>query len=122
MVSPQSAKAKLGLICDFQELYRYLIDDFVIGYCGNVSSEDFVLKEEDYSTNRKGKRQYLNEAKNKDLLNRLNRYFEKRVAIPRMRRGAHQQIETLINEEALLLGGFLRNEKLTWNPRTVTLA
>lgn len=27
------AKGKPSLICDFQELYRYLIDDFVIQYC-----------------------------------------------------------------------------------------
>ena len=115
-------KGEPSLVCDFQDLYRYLIDDFVIEYCRTVDSKDFVLKEEDYSTNRKGKRQYLNERKSKDLLNRLDKHFEKRVAIPRMRRGEHQEIETLISEEALLFAGYLRDEKPTWHPRTVELS
>ena len=37
--------------------------------------------------------------------------------IPRIRRGEHQEIETLISEEALLLAKFLRNEKEEWKPR-----
>jgi len=28
-----SQMAKMSLVCDFQELYRYLIDDFLINYC-----------------------------------------------------------------------------------------
>lgn len=115
-------KGEPSLVCDFQDLYRYLMDDFVIGYCRNVDSKDFVLKEEDYSTNRKGKRQYLNETKSKDLFNRLDKCFEKRVAIPRMRRGEHQEIETLISEEALLFARYLRDEKPTWRPRIVELS
>ena len=35
-------------MCDFQELYRYLIDDFVIDYCKTVKASDFVLKDEVY--------------------------------------------------------------------------
>ena len=81
-----------------------------------------VLKTEDCSANRRGKRQYLNERKTRDLTNELNRYFEKRVTIPRMRRGKHQEIETLINEEALLFAKYLRGEKLTWHPRIVELS
>jgi CRISPR-associated protein Cas1 len=114
-------KGEPSLVCDFQDCYRYLIDDFVVEYCRNVDSKDFVLKEEDCSANRKGKRQYLNEEKNRDLLNRLNKYFEKKVAIPRIRRGAHQEIETLISEEALLFAKYLRDEKPTWHPRIVEL-
>jgi CRISPR-associated protein Cas1 len=115
-------KGEPSLVCDFQDLYRYLIDDFAIEYCKNVKASDFVLKDEDCSANRKGKRQYLNEAKNRDLLNRLNRYFERRVAVSRMRRGEHQEIETLISEEALLFAMYLRNEKPTWTPRIVSLS
>ncbi len=111
-----------SLVCDFQEVYRYLIDDFVIEYCRNVGSKDFVLKDEDYSANRKGKRQCLNEAKNRDLLNRLNKYFEKKVTIPRIRRGEHQEIETLTGEEAFLFAKYLRDEKPAWSPRIVALS
>jgi CRISPR-associated protein Cas1 len=115
-------KGEPSLVCDFQDLYRYLIDDFAIEYCKNVKASDFVLKEEDCSVNRKGKRQYLNEAKNRDLLNRLDEYFERRVAISRMRRGEHQEIETLISEEALLFAMHLRDERPTWRPRIVALS
>jgi CRISPR-associated protein Cas1 len=115
-------KGEPSLVCDFQDIYRYLIDDFVIGYCGTVDSEDFVLKDENCSANRKGKRQYLNETKTRDLLNRLNKYFEKKVTLPRIRRGEHQEIETLINEEALLFAAYLRNEKSAWRPRITDLS
>jgi len=109
-------------VCDFQELYRHLVDDFAVGYYRSVKASDFVLKTEDYSVNRKGKRQYLNEKKNRDLLSRLNKYFETKVAIPRMRRGKNQEIETLISEEALLFAKYLRDEKPTWHPRVVELS
>jgi CRISPR-associated protein Cas1 len=110
-----------SLVCDFQELYRYLVDDFVIGYCRSVKATDFVLKVEDYSPNRKGKREYLNETKNRDLINKLNRYFETKVEIPRIRRGEKQEVETLISEEALLFAKYLRNERSEWIPRIVIL-
>jgi CRISPR/Cas system-associated endonuclease Cas1 len=109
-------------VCDFQELYRHLVDDFVIEYCRSVRASDFVLKTEDYSVNRKGKRQYLNERKTRDLISELNRYFETRVEIPRIRRGEHQEIETLINEEAFMFAKYLRGEKPTWIPRIVALS
>lgn len=110
-----------SLVCDFEELYRYLIDDFVIAYCSSISEKDFILKSEDYSSTRKGKRQYLNEAKTGDLTRRLNRFFESEVNVPRIKKGQRQEIETLINEEALVLAEYLRNEKSSWNPRIVIL-
>jgi len=113
-------KGEPSLVCDFQDLYRYLIDDFVIAYCKNVSEKDFVLKE-DCSVNRKGKRQYLSESKNRELLSRLDRYFETHVPISRIRRGGRQEIETLISEEALLFAQYLRDEKHDWIPRTIKL-
>jgi hypothetical protein len=36
---------------------------------------------------RNGKREYLNEEKSRDLLNRLEKYSEKKVAVPQIRRG-----------------------------------
>jgi hypothetical protein len=35
--------------------------------------------------------------------------------------GTNQEIETLINEEAMLLGMYLRNEKKDWIPRIAEL-
>jgi CRISPR-associated protein Cas1 len=110
-----------SLICDFQELYRYLIDDFVIGFCRSISQKDFILKSEGYSGSRKGKRQYLKETKTRELTDQLNRFFEFQVNIPRIKRGRKQEIETLISEEALLLAEYLRNEKEIWKPRVASL-
>lgn len=110
-----------SLICDFEELYRFLIDDFVIQYCRNVKNRDFVLKTDDYA-GKKGKRQYLNDTKRRDFLDTLEKYFESKVSIPRIKRGQKQEIETLINEEAFLFARYLRDEKPTWIPRIVALS
>ena len=52
-----------------------------------------------------------------DFTKNLNKYFETKVEIPRIKVGKRQTIETLINEEALLFAKFLRNEKTEWRPR-----
>jgi hypothetical protein len=57
----------------------------------------------------------------KDFTAKLNDYFETYVEIPRMKVGKNQTIATLINEEALLLAKFLRNERKEWNPRIPTI-
>jgi CRISPR/Cas system-associated endonuclease Cas1 len=112
---------KPSLVCDFEELYRYLIDDFVIQYAFSLKEKDFILKEEAFSSNRKGKREYLKEDKNRVFVKGLNDYFTSTVEVPRKRRGRKQKIETLINEEAFLFAKYLREEIPTWNPRIVAL-
>ena len=112
---------KPSLVCDFQELYRYLIDDFVIQYCQELGKRDFTFKTEKLSAQRKGKREYLNNAETKDFTMNLNDYFEKYVEIPRTRVGKRQTIETLISEEALLLAKYIRKENASWRPRIATL-
>ena len=67
--------------------------------------------------NRKGKREYLNNAVTTDLAQRLNCYFESRVDVPRIMHGKSLTIETLINGEALLFAKFLRDERSAWTPR-----
>jgi CRISPR-associated protein Cas1 len=116
------AWGKPSLVCDFQELYRYLMDDFVIQYCKEVRTKDFILKGENFSNNKKGKRQYINDIKTRDLMRRIDAYFQTKVNIPRVRMGERQEIETLISEEALLLAKYVRDEKPTWIPRIVNLA
>ena len=108
---------KPSLVCDFTELYRYLIDDFLIKYCRNLKPKDFIVKIENLSRKKKGKRQYLNNNKTRDLMKRLQVFLESHVEIPRIKVGKKQTIETLINEEAFLLAKFLRDELKTWNPR-----
>ena len=55
------------------------------------------------------------------LVNKLDKQFETKVSVPRIRRGKKQELETLINEECLLLAQYLRNEKRAGIPRTVEL-
>jgi CRISPR/Cas system-associated endonuclease Cas1 len=115
------AKGKPSLICDFQELYRYLVEDFVIKYCRNLRKRDFIIKNEDFSTNRKGKREYLNDSVTHDLVKEINQYFQQKIRIPRIRMGKEQKIETLINEEALLFAQYMRNKRHSWIPRLAFL-
>jgi CRISPR/Cas system-associated endonuclease Cas1 len=87
-----------------------------------LDTKDFVLKDEDFGFNRKGKREYLKEDKNRAFVKELNKYFTSTVEVPRIRRGRRQEIETLISEEALLFAKYLRNERESWNPRVVELS
>lgn len=112
---------KPSLICDLQELYRYLIDDFVIQFCQGLKERDFTVKSESVSRKRKGKREYLNDEETRRMMRALEGYFESRVEIPLIRHGKKQKLETLINEEALLLAKHLRDENLNWIPRIALL-
>ena len=112
---------KPSLVCDFIELYRYQIDNFLVNYARNLTPKDFVIKSEDFSRKRKGKRQYLNEAMTNEFIQKLNAYFESKVEIPRIKVGKRQKLETLIDEEALLLAKYLRDERKSWVPRIAIL-
>jgi len=112
-----TAMGKPSLVLDFMELYRYLIDDFLIQYCKKLKPSDFILKTERLSVRKKGKRQYLNNMNTRNLLRSLNEYFSMKVEIPRIRYGKSQEIETLIGEEVELLARYIRDEKENWIPR-----
>jgi CRISPR-associated protein Cas1 len=112
---------KPSLICDLQELYRYLLDDFVVQFCQSFKVRDFTVKSEKVSRRRKGKREYLNDAEARRMMRELEGYFESRVEIPPIRQGKQQRLETLINEEALLLAKYLRDELRSWIPRLTQL-
>jgi hypothetical protein len=66
-----------------------------------------------------GKREYLNNQRTRYLMKKLNKFFESTVEVPRIKVGNKQTIETLINEETLMLSQFLRNELERWMPRIV---
>jgi CRISPR-associated protein Cas1 len=112
-------EGKPSLVCDFEELYRYLMDDFVIQYCQTLKKKDFYVKTEALSRKKLGKREYLSDSQTTELMKSLNRFFETMVEVPRIRVGKRQTIETLINEEALSFAQFLREEKTTWAPKIV---
>jgi hypothetical protein len=64
-----------------------------------------------------GKREYLNDFDSKDFMGKLDRFFESNIEIARIKHGKRQTLETLINEEALLLAKYLRNERRNGTPR-----
>jgi CRISPR-associated protein Cas1 len=108
---------KPSLVCDLQELYRHLVDDFLAQYCRRLKKKDFTTKTESVSRKRKGKREYLDNPQTRDLMKRLNEFFECEVEVSRIRHGKRQTLDTLISEEALLLAKFLRDEREKWSPR-----
>lgn len=107
---------KPSLVCDFEELYRYLIDDYIIAFASTLKPKDFILKSENLGE-RKGKRQYLNDVKTKIFMKGLEKRFLETTSVPRCNVGTKQEIESLINEEAMLFAKFLRGERPTWVPR-----
>jgi len=56
------------------------------------------MKTKSVSHGKKGKREYLTDSETKILLDELNRFFEMRAVVKRIRNGEHQTLETLINE------------------------
>jgi len=116
-----TAHGKPSLVCDFQELYRYLIDDFLIERCQKLHKNDFVRITDFIMHLKMGKRIHLCEYEADELAENLNSFFRRTVEIPRIRIGRRQTIATLINEEALLLAKFLRDERRKWTPRNALL-
>ena len=64
---------KPSLVCDFVELYRHLVDNFLIEYCQRLSPKDFQAKTEKmgFKSKKKGKRIYLKKSLTDDLTNKL---------------------------------------------------
>jgi hypothetical protein len=76
-----------------------------------------VTKTENVNRKRKGKREYLNNMETREILKDLNRFFETRMEVKRIRNGEHQTLETLINEETLLFAKYLHGEATDWRAR-----
>ena len=95
------------------------MDGFVVGFCQGLKPKDFTMKSENVSRSRKGKREYLSDSETRRMMKELEKHFESKVEIPLIRYGKRQMIETLINEEVLLLAKYIRNESNIWDPRIV---
>jgi CRISPR/Cas system-associated endonuclease Cas1 len=114
-------RGKPSLVCDFQELYRYLIDDFLIERCHKLRKKDFVLVTDFMMHLKMGKKIHLKEYETDSLAEDLNAFFDRMVDVERIKVGKRQTIDTLISEEALLFAKYLRNEGKDWIPRTPAL-
>ena len=112
---------KPSLVCDFQELYRYLIDDFLIERANKFHKKDFVLVTDFMMHLKMGKKIHLKEFETDCLAEDLNRFFDCMVDVERIKVGNRQTIDTLISEEGLLFAKYLREEIKAWNPRIVSL-
>ena len=112
---------KPSLVCDFQELYRYLIDDYLIERCTKLRKKDFVVVTDFMMRLKMGKKIHLCEYEANGLAYGLNLFFERKVNIPRIKHGKTQTIDTLISEEALLFAKYLRGETKEWTPRNPQL-
>ena len=112
---------KPSLVCDFMEIYRYLIDDFLIERCRKLCKKDFVVVTDFMMRLKMGKRIHLCEFEADSLADGLNGLFNRSVEIPRIKHGKRQTLDTLISEEALLLAKFLRDERKEWNPRIANI-
>jgi CRISPR-associated endonuclease Cas1 len=112
--------ARPSLVCDFEELYRYLIDDFLIRFSKSMKPNDFAARTILFN-DKKGKRMYLNKTKTNELLSGVHDYFRSIVNVPRIKMGKRQEIESLINEEAFLLAKYMMDEKPNWTPRIAEL-
>jgi len=99
------------------ELYRYLIDDFIIERRKKFHKKDFVKVTDFVMHLRMGKRIHLCGYETDCLAEDLNNLFKRFVEIPRIKVGKRQTLETLISEESLLFAKYLRNEREAWIPR-----
>ena len=108
---------KPSLVCDLEELYRYLVDGFVVDYCQGLRKRDFISKTESVSKSRRGRREYLNDGKTREFMALLDDFFDSMVDVPRLKHGSRQSIGSLINEEAQLMDKYLRKEEKMWIPR-----
>ncbi len=110
---------KPSLVCDMMELWRFVVDDFLIQRCRKYHKKDFVLVTDFMMKLKMGKRIHLVEYEADELAAGLNELFERVVNLPRMRNGNRQTLDTLISEECYLLAQYLRSEKQSWIPRLV---
>jgi CRISPR-associated endonuclease Cas1 len=63
---------KPSMVCDLLEIYRFLIDDFLIQHYSKKNEKSLVTKYETLSKSKIGKRECLNDYDSKELMRQLN--------------------------------------------------
>ena len=100
--------AKPSLVCDIQEIFRGLIDEFLIAYAQKLNEGDFE---------RKGDRMFLKQKESYRLIKAINELFDRRIKHQRIKKyGEHSKIRTAIKEEPIKLAQYLREEKERYWP------
>ena len=100
--------AKPSLVCDIQEIFRGLIDKFLIEYSQKLNANDLE--------NKNG-RMFLKKKESYKMIKAINELFDKRIEHQRIKRyGERSKIRTAIREEPIKLAQYLRGEKENYNP------
>jgi CRISPR/Cas system-associated endonuclease Cas1 len=100
--------AKPSLVCDIQEIFRGLIDEFLIGYSQKLDNSDFEMK---------GERMFLKRKESYKMIKAINGLFDKRIEHQRIKKyGESSKIRTAIREEAIKLAQYLREETEDYEP------
>ena len=98
---------KPSLICDLQEPFRHFIEDFIIEYIQELDPRDSFQKQ--------GPRWFLTSREMKKYIMELNKMFDKTIEHQRIKKfGKRAKIRTIIKEEPIKLGQYLRNEKRSY--------
>lgn len=99
--------AKPSLVCDIQEVFRALIEDFLVTYHQKLEPESFEQK---------GKRMLLNPNEKLKLILEVNRIFKRKVPYKRRNYSKTTTIRTIIKEEPIKLAQYLRENKACYEP------
>jgi hypothetical protein len=97
-----------------QEPFRCTIDELLITYIRKLDpKEDFKLN---------GQRWYLTPEQNKNYIIALNKMFEGKIEYKRRDFSKRCRLRTVIKEEAIKLGLYLRREERNYLPYTFARA
>jgi CRISPR-associated protein Cas1 len=99
--------AKSSLVCDVQEIFRVLIEEFLVKYHQKLEPESFEQK---------GKRVFLKPEQKLKLILEVTRLFRKRIPYKRRNCSKKTTIHTIIKEEPIKLAKYLRGNKSFYEP------
>lgn len=94
--------SKPSLVCDIQEMFRSLIEDFLVNYHQNLEPESFEQR---------GNRIFLKDEEKLKLILEISRLLKRRIPYKRRNYSKQTSIQTIIKEEAMRLAQFLREKQ-----------
>ena len=102
---------KPSLVCDLQELYRPLIDWFLINYCKQIKKKDLEIIYKG-----KNPRIFLKHEQSSRLIAKLNSFLDTKIDKQRLRNfGTSSKIRTIIREDIEQLAQVIRQDSQKWN-------
>ena len=105
-------RAKPSLVCDVQEIFRTLIEEFLLNYHQNLEPDSFEEK---------GKRTFLNPDEKVKMIVAINKLFNRRVNHTRIKNfGNRAKIRTVIREEPIKLAHYIRGNISICEPKSLS--